>query len=204
MANVLRWWIPVANSRNGPAPLCTIGSVHQKFMQHLKGNGTRTDSVGKKMSRSLRAMRVRVEGWLSQGISPERLALTLALGFAIGCLPMIGIPTALCMVIALGLRLNLPAIQAANYAAMPLQIALIFPFVRLGGWMFASGNQSALNHDMLAGTSPLKALWASESLAGQAFGAWFVTAIPMVLLMTLVLTALLRRMPVLAKAQAGD
>lgn len=156
------------------------------------------------MSRSLRAMRVKVEGWLSQGISPERLALTLALGFAIGCLPMVGIPTALCLVIALGLRLNLPAIQAANYAAMPLQVALIFPFVRLGAWMFASGNNGTLNHGTMAHTSALKMVWASGSLAGQAFGAWFVTAIPMVLLMTLVLTALFRRVPVLAKAAAGD
>jgi uncharacterized protein (DUF2062 family) len=156
------------------------------------------------MSRSLRAMRVKVEGWLSQGISPERLALTLALGFAIGCLPMIGIPTALCLVIAFGLRLNLPAIQAANYAAMPLQVALMFPFVRLGGWMFASGNHVALNQGTMAHTSPLKVIWASGSMAGQAFGAWFVTAIPMVLLMTLVLTALLRRVPVLAKAEAGE
>jgi uncharacterized protein (DUF2062 family) len=148
-------------------------------------------------------MREKVEGWLSQGVSPQRLALTLALGFAIGCLPMIGIPTALCLVIALGLRLNIPAIQAANYAAMPLQIALIFPFARLGGWMFASGNHGALNQGMTH-NSPLKVLSVSGSLAGQAFGAWFVTAVPMVLLMTLVLTALLRRVPVLAKVEAGD
>jgi uncharacterized protein (DUF2062 family) len=156
------------------------------------------------MSRSLRAMRLKVESWLSQGISPERLALTLALGFAIGCLPMIGIPTALCVVIALGLRLNVPAIQAANYAAMPLQIALIFPFVRLGGWLFTSGNHAAMNQGMLGHTSPLKMMWASGSLAGQAFGAWFVTAVPMVLLMTLALTALLRKVPVLAKVESGD
>ena len=156
------------------------------------------------MSRSWRAMRVKVENWLSQGISPRRLALTLALGFAIGCLPMIGIPTALCLVLALGLRLNLPAIQAANYAAMPLQVALIFPFVRLGAWMFSSGSHGAFNAQALAHGSPLKLIWASGSVAGQALGAWFVTAIPMVLVMTLLLTALLRRMPVLAKAEAGD
>jgi len=149
-------------------------------------------------------MRGKIEGWLSQGISPERLALTLALGFAIGCLPMIGVPTALCLLIALGLRLNVPAIQAANYAAMPLQIALIVPFVRLGGWMFASSNHGMLSQRMLGQTSPLTVIWASGSLASQAFGAWLVTAIPMVLLITLVLTPLLRRLPVLAKAQSGD
>ena len=156
------------------------------------------------MSRSVTAMRVKVETWLKQGISPQRLALTLALGFAIGCLPMIGIPTALCLVVALGLRLNVPAIQAANYAAMPLQVALIFPFVRLGRWMFMSGGQPALNAGLMDHGSRLKVIWASGSLVGQALGAWFVTAIPMVLLMTLALTALLRKMPALAKAEADD
>ena len=156
------------------------------------------------MSRSVRAMRGKVEEWLRQGVSPQRLALTLALGFAIGCLPMVGIPTALCMLVAFGLRLNLPAIQAANYAAMPLQVALMFPFVRLGGWMFASFNHAPLNPSLTASSSPLKLIWASGGLAGQALGAWFVTAIPMVLVMTLVLTAVLRRVPLLAKAEAGD
>jgi hypothetical protein len=57
---------------------------------------------------------------------------------------------------------------------------------------------------MLGHGSPLKLIWAWGGLAGRALGAWFVTAIPMVLLMTLILTALLRRMPVLARAEAGD
>src|ERR1035441_3975205 len=81
--------------------------------------------------------------WLRQGISPRRLALTLALVLAIGCIPGLGIPTAVCAVLAIALRLNLPAIQAANYAVMPLQLLLIMPFVRLGGWLFASGHNQA-------------------------------------------------------------
>src|SRR5208283_1264779 len=78
--------------------------------------------------------------WLRQGISPHQLALTLALGFAIGCFPILGVTTAICAVLAVALRLNLPAIQAANYAAMPLQLALVLPFVRLGGWFLASAH----------------------------------------------------------------
>jgi len=35
-------------------------------------------------------------------------------------------------VVALALRLNLPAIQLVNYAVAPLQLLLIIPFVRLG------------------------------------------------------------------------
>jgi uncharacterized protein (DUF2062 family) len=149
-------------------------------------------------------MRQKAESWLRQGISPQRLALTLALGFAIGCIPVIGIPTALCLVVALGLRLNMPAIQAANYAAMPFQIALIFPFVRFGGWLFSSSVHPAFNASTLEHQSPSRLIWASGSLAGQALGAWLVTAVPMVLLLTLVLTALLRRVPMLASAEAGD
>ena len=77
--------------------------------------------------------------WLRQGISPQRLALTLALGFAIGCIPVVGVPTAVCPALALALRLNLPAIQAANCVAMPLQLLLIVPFVRLGRRLSAFG-----------------------------------------------------------------
>jgi uncharacterized protein (DUF2062 family) len=147
-------------------------------------------------------MRQKAESWLRQGISPQRLALTLALGFAIGCIPVIGIPTALCLLVALGLRLNMPAIQAANYAAMPFQIALIFPFVRLGAWLFSSSASPAINASMLG--HPSRLVLASGSLAGQALAAWLITAVPTVLLMTLVLTPLLRKVPLVATAQSGD
>ena len=98
--------------------------------------------------------------WLGQGISPRRLALTLALGFAVGCIPVIGIPTVLCAGLALALRLNLPAIQAANYAAMPLQFALIVPFVRLGGRMTAWLPSAAIDARMLR-----LALWITSPLS---------------------------------------
>ena len=155
------------------------------------------------MSRSFRAMRQKVEAWMRTGISPQRLALTLALGFAIGCLPVVGIPTALCMVVALSLKLNVPAIQAANYAAMPLQVALIIPFVRLGGWMFASAAQPSPSMRLILNESPMKLIWASGSMAGEALAAWLVIAVPMVAMMTLVLTVLLRRVPAIA-AESGD
>jgi uncharacterized protein (DUF2062 family) len=155
------------------------------------------------MSGSFRAMQQKVEAWMRTGISPQRLALTIALGFAIGCIPVVGIPTALCMVVALSLRLNVPAIQAANYAAMPLQIALIFPFVRFGGWMFASTAQPSPSMRLMLHESPMKLIWASGNMAGEALAAWLVIAVPMVAMMTLVLTVLLRRVPALA-AESGN
>ncbi len=150
--------------------------------------------------------------WLSQGISPRRLALTLALGFAVGCIPVVGIPTVLCAALALALRLNLPAIQAANYAAMPLQLALIFPFMRLGGWIMSHTVPWIVSAQPARLLSPrallhLPALHLAariSGLAGQALLAWLLAAIPAVILMTVALTRMLRRIPAVRAAEAGD
>jgi uncharacterized protein (DUF2062 family) len=146
--------------------------------------------------------------WLSQGISPRRLALTLALGFAVGCIPVVGIPTVLCAGLALALRLNLPAIQAANYVAMPLQLALIVPFVRMGGWITSSIVSAEparlLAPSALLHLSALHLAARMSGLAGQALLAWLLAAIPAVILMTVALTTMLRRIPAVRAAEAGD
>lgn len=151
------------------------------------------------MTKWLHKAKLQTAGWLRTGISPRRLALTLALGFAIGCLPIVGIPTALCALLAIAMRLNAPAIQAANYAAMPLQLILVLPFVRLGGWLFGPAQQHAMERSLLHG-SALQTLWASGAVAGQALGAWLVIAGPAVLVMTTGLTVVLQRVPAVAMA----
>lgn len=69
---------------------------------------------------------------LRQGVTPEKIALSLAFGLGVGIFPVLGVSTVLCTAIAIVLRLNLPAIQLVNYLASPLQLALIIPFVRVG------------------------------------------------------------------------
>jgi uncharacterized protein (DUF2062 family) len=142
--------------------------------------------------------------WLRQGISPRRLAITLALGFAIGCIPVVGVPTVLCAVLAFGLRLNLGAIQAANYAAMPLQLALILPFVRLGERIFHFAARPALSASAVAHLSTVGIAFRVGALTGHALVAWLLLAAPAVVLMTAILTLMLRRIPALAAAEAGD
>lgn len=73
---------------------------------------------------------------LRQGVTPEKLALSLALGIVLGVFPALGWTTALCAIAALVLRLNLPAIQIVNYFVYPLQIALLLPFFRAGEFLF--------------------------------------------------------------------
>jgi uncharacterized protein (DUF2062 family) len=157
--------------------------------------------MGMKSADSIKRM---VAAWLQQGISPRRLAFALALGFAVGCIPVVGVPTLVCVGLALTLRLNLPAIQAANYLAMPLQLLMIVPFVRLGGWLIASGPQQTLKVSGLLNANPAQVLMQIGAFAGQALLAWLLIAIPAVLLLTFALTGLLRRVPALAAAEAGD
>jgi len=69
---------------------------------------------------------------LKQGITPERIAMSLACGAILSIFPVLGTTTVLCTAAALLWRLNLAAIQAVNFAMTPLQLLLIIPFVRIG------------------------------------------------------------------------
>ena len=77
-----------------------------------------------------------------QGISPDRLALCVAIGVVVGNIPILGISTILCAGIALVFRLNLAAIQVVQAAMAPTQLLLIIPFVRLGEWLLRAPRQA--------------------------------------------------------------
>jgi uncharacterized protein (DUF2062 family) len=175
---------------------------HSLTLVRFKMTGKFTQSA--KLNQSFEAIKRSVAHGLRQGISPRRLALTLALGIAIGCIPVVGIPTLVCAGLALTLRLNLPAIQAANYIVMPLQLVLIVPFVRLGGWLIASPTSQPMRTAALLHASPLAMFTQFGSMAGQALLAWVLIAVPAVVLLTFMLTRVLRRIPALAAAEACD
>ena len=75
---------------------------------------------------------------LRQGITPEKIALSIALGITLGVTPVLGSTSILCFLAAVLLRLNAPAIQLVNYLVYPLQFALLIPFIRMGEWIFAA------------------------------------------------------------------
>lgn len=74
-----------------------------------------------------------------QGVTPEKIALSMAVGVALGIFPVIGATTVLCAAAAVLFRLNLPVIQIVNYALYPLQIILLIPFLRAGERLFHAG-----------------------------------------------------------------
>jgi uncharacterized protein (DUF2062 family) len=69
---------------------------------------------------------------LRQGLTPEGLALSMALGVAAGLFPVIGATTLVGLAFAAAFRLNHAALQLANWLAYPFQVLMIVPLVRLG------------------------------------------------------------------------
>jgi uncharacterized protein (DUF2062 family) len=72
---------------------------------------------------------------LRQGITPQKIALTVAMGVTVGLFPILGSTTLLCFLTGIALKLNQPIIQAVNYLVYPLQIAGIYFFIRIGEWL---------------------------------------------------------------------
>ena len=81
-------------------------------------------------------------GLLKQGITPEKIALSVALGVTIGVFPVLGSTTILCGIAAWALKLNIPAMQLVNYLVYPLQLALLIPFLQTGSKLFGSGQMN--------------------------------------------------------------
>jgi hypothetical protein len=81
---------------------------------------------------------------LLQGISIDKLAISLALGITIGVIPFYGMTAILISVVALVFRLNLVAMHIAHYIISPLQLALLIPFFK-GGSFIAYGTDVGVN-----------------------------------------------------------
>ncbi len=66
------------------------------------------------------------------GVTPRRIALSIATGTIVGIFPLLGTTTALCVGLSLAFRLNMVAMQAFNWLVAGMQLLLILPFIRLG------------------------------------------------------------------------
>ena len=115
-------------------------------------------------------------------LSPEDVALLLAVGLVVGIFPMCGIPTVLCILVSLVARVNFPALQIVNQLSWPLQIAMLVPLARLGSRIIAPSNEFATTIAGKLGTALL-----------QAVTGWFCICIPLSLLLYFSLLCILRR-----------
>jgi uncharacterized protein (DUF2062 family) len=132
---------------------------------------------------------------LRQGVTPEKIALSIVFGVTLGVFPVLGATTALCAIAALAFRLNPPAIQVVNYIVYPLQIALLIPFFRLGERLFSAQHLPlsvpqiyAMIHASMTGA--VRALWTTT---WHAIVVWCMLAPVGAIVLYLVLAPVLRR-----------
>ena len=117
---------------------------------------------------------------LTTGITPRKLALTVALGFVIGIFPFFGIASLFCTLVGWRFKLNIPVLLSICYLAGPFHFLLYLPFIQIGIWMFnADAFQfsfdeilTMLRQDWL---DALSKLWLANLLG---IVAWFLLSAP--------------------------
>ena len=117
-----------------------------------------------------------------EGLSPEQVAILLSVGLVLGVFPVLCIPTVLCLLAALGLRLNLVVLQALNNISSPLQLALLLPLERAGVWLCRGAVRANGSLACKLGAAALHAI------AG-----WACICIPLGALLYLILVLVMRR-----------
>ncbi len=142
-----------------------------------------------------RRLVIPIVGLLTQGVTPEKIALSLAFGIMLGTFPMIGSTSLLCLAAALVFRLNIPAIQLVNYLAYPLQLFLLVPFIRMGEILFRATPLQLSLAQMLGmiradARHALAALWLAEV---HAISAWLLIGPPAIFLLYFLLFWALRQ-----------
>lgn len=114
-------------------------------------------------------------------MSPEKMALTCALGVVVGILPIWGITTFLCLLIAPIFRINIVMLQLVHYFVYPLQLLLIIPFIKIGTYLFGVNPMPYALSELI---SKFKIdFWGELRQVGLAIslgvGVWAVVSIPL-------------------------
>jgi uncharacterized protein (DUF2062 family) len=90
-----------------------------------------------------------IRSQLTQGVSPDQIAATIAVGTACSLFPIFGVTSIVNLAVGLPLRMNQPILQAWNQLLGPLQIALILAYVRLGEVIWRSTENKFTLTEML-------------------------------------------------------
>ncbi|MFK7849898.1 MAG: DUF2062 domain-containing protein [Akkermansiaceae bacterium] len=88
--------------------------------------------TSEKPSRFHRWIKQPIINQLKQGITPEKLSWTIALGVVLGIFPIMGTTSLVTFIAGWLLKLNQPVLHLFNSIVYPLHLALILVFIRLG------------------------------------------------------------------------
>jgi uncharacterized protein (DUF2062 family) len=141
----------------------------------------------------------------TQGITPDKVAATLAVGTACSLFPFLGFTAALNLAVGLRLRMNQPILQLLNQLLGPLHLVMIVVYVRLGEWIWRAQDDRFTITEMLR-------VFREESFGAflqrfgwtgvHAFTAWALTAPLLVTVLYYGLRPSLRRLASGPRAQA--
>lgn len=143
---------------------------------------------------------------LTQGVTPRRVAFTIALGALISVFPLFGATTALCALSAWLLRLNQPLMQLVNALLAPVHILLLYPYYRAGEHLFGREPAPLLAVTELAGRfadSPRQFVMDYGMIAVGGMVVWAASALVAVPLMYVVLRPVLEGLARGAKRVRG-
>jgi uncharacterized protein (DUF2062 family) len=75
---------------------------------------------------------------LTQGLTPQKIALTIAIGSSIAMFPILGTTALLCLIVGVFMKLNQPIMQAINLACAPIHFPFIFYSFKWGEQLFGN------------------------------------------------------------------
>jgi uncharacterized protein (DUF2062 family) len=131
---------------------------------------------------------------LTQGISADKLAWTIAIGCAAGIFPVMGTTSFVCFFAAVYLRLNQPVIQVVCHTLWAAHLALILPFIKMGQWIQGiepiEGSVSTLLKEFFTNPWQFSQDYWLPALHG--IFAWFLVSIPLVFIVRSITLPLLR------------
>jgi uncharacterized protein (DUF2062 family) len=131
---------------------------------------------------------------LRQGVTPEKLALSLAIGVALGAAPILGVTTILAIAICWATGLNPVAMQLTNYLMYPVQIILLIPFIRAGERLFHAPRLriTGAQIEQMFHSNPTFALHLLWTAIWHALTVWLVVAPMAIAIVYVVLAPVLR------------
>ena len=147
------------------------------------------------MRKTFAKLRTLVLDQLRQGITPEKIALTIAAAAALGVFPLLGTTTALCLAVGIPLKLNQALMQLVNYLVYPLQIAGIYLFVRIGERLVGARPMSFRVDEIITSFAKDPAAFMRKFGMTGVHGilGWFILMTPVALVVYATLLPVLRR-----------
>ena len=143
---------------------------------------------------------------LRGGVTPRRLAWSLALGIVVGINPSVGLTTLVVVMLAWVFGLNQVASQIGSHSMAPLHLMLFLPFIELGVHLFHTGrlplNRKQLEHLSHHPWRLFREIWQWEWHALIVWGIVATIAMPLLALyIRRALVLLMRRHRTLARSR---